>query len=301
MRRFSGALSIIFLSLAWTATRADMLASSSFDSNPAPPDPRLTLNADGTLTADYNTLLDTDKILFPLSHPLTAADTFTINTRFKILSNNFYADPYGSAQISFGLVNSITTGTDRSTAPTAGGGFTPGDTYDMVAFDYFPNISPFYASPSLSPTIFSSRTGTEPAVPNDLYTLFGTESALNDPGESPLPLDTYMNAALSYDAATRRATLSLATDGSPLFINSGGGLDGDTGTIQLALPTGVNFSVDSYALLLWKDSWAGPEPSVRADVVFDSFSVTTAPEPASAMLLGAAVAGLLTRRPSRRR
>src|SRR5512136_2764070 len=70
MRRFSGAASIFFvaaLGCGAAVARADVLASSDFDVNPAPADTRLTHNADSTLTAHYNTLLDTDKVLFPLS------------------------------------------------------------------------------------------------------------------------------------------------------------------------------------------------------------------------------------------
>ncbi len=275
-----------------SAAHAEVLASSSFDTNPAPADPRLTLNGDSTLTAQYNTLLETDKILFPLTHHLTAADSFTITTRFKILSTNFFADPNGFAQIGFGLVNSVTTGPDRSTSFT-----TNGDTFDMIGFDYYPNVNSF-PSPSLSPTIFSSRTGTEDAIPGHLHTVFYSESALNDPGESGLPLDTFINSTLAYDATTRRATLSLTTSAGPLFLNFGGGFDGDTSTIQLDFPVGKNFDVDSYALTLWKDSWAGPDPSVRADMVFDSFSVST-PEPASLSVMVGALLLIRRRRAAR--
>jgi hypothetical protein len=304
MRRFSGALAVIFLfalggGIPGAATcRADVLISPTLNGNPAPGDSRITLNPDGTLTAHYNSLLDTDKVLFPLGQTLTAADSFKVVTRFKILSTNFFADPNGLSQISFGLCNSITTGTDRSSSMT-----TNGDTFDLVSFDYFPNISsdPLFASPTLAPTVFSSRIGTEGAM-SDIQWLWGPESALNGAGESPLPLDTWLSAGLAYDAAARRVTMALATDAGPMMINAGGGLDGDTSTIQMTLPQGVNFNLDSYALLLWKDSWIfGSDPSVRADVVFDFPSAATVPEPATAALLGLAALGVLMRRPSRRR
>jgi hypothetical protein len=303
MRRLSGVLAVLFsfalgsgIGSAATA-RAEVLASAPFDTNPAPADSRITFNNDGTITAHYNSLRDTDKVLFPLSHPLTAADSFTVTTRFKIASTGFSADPFGFAQITFGLCNSITTGTDRSTTAT-----TNGDTFDSFALDYFPNISTAWASPSLSPTIFSSRTGTESAIPNDIYSVYKAESALNDPGEAPLPFDTWMNAALVWNPATRQAILSMSTDAGPMFINAGGGLDGDTSTIQLTLPEGVDFNVDRYALMLWKDAWCYESiPSVQADLTFDSFSVTAAPEPATIALFGLAALGLMARRPTRRR
>ena len=116
-----------------------------------------------------------------------------MQTRFEILSNNFFADPNGFAQIAFGLVNGTTTGNDRSggighlTDPAGIG--SSGDTYDAVTFDYFPNVSPFFASPSLTTTIFTSKTGSEPAF-SDINSPFGDESALDNPGESAAPPST---------------------------------------------------------------------------------------------------------------
>jgi hypothetical protein len=305
MRRFCSPFSILFfLALGGAAVcRGDVLASSSFDVNPAPADSRLTLNGDGTLTAHFNSTLDSDKVLFPLSRPLTAAESFTVTTRFKILSAGFNANPNGLAQIAFGLCNSTTTGSDRSGAPANSGvPATNSDTFDLVSFDYFPNISSdaTIASPTLAPTVYVSRTGTESGF-DDIRFLWGPESALNGDGEAPLPLDTWMNSELSYDLATRRVTLALSTDAAPLLINAGGGLDGDTHTIQLALTQADQFSLNSYALMLWKDSWEWAGTSVTADVVFDSFSVTAAPEPATATLVGLVALGTLLRRPSRRR
>ena len=100
---------------------------------------------------------------------------------------------------------------------------------------------------------------------------------------------------MTYSAATRDLTLQMSTDSGPLFINSGGGADGDTSTIENQLPPGVNFNVDNYALTLWTDSYADSGPSVVADVVFSSFSVTSVPEPGSLMLLTLGSCALLGR------
>jgi hypothetical protein len=287
-----------------SALRADVVVSSDFSTNPAPADPRFTFNsADGTLTAHYNTSLPTDKLVFPFpaGRSFTAADSFNVATRFKINSANFSADPFGFAQIALGLLNTTTTGNDRSggighdfsATPVNYG--TSGNTYDLVAFDYFPNVSPTFASPTLSPTIISSKTGTEPAF-SDVYAPFGAQSALNDPGESAPALDTFYNTLLSYNAQSRRIAISISSDSAPLLINAGGGPDGDPFTIDYTVPSGINFNVNAYALTLWTDSYADFGPSVVADVVFDSFSVSAVPEPSALLLTFPALLLLAHRR-----
>jgi hypothetical protein len=273
------------------AALAETLASSTFDSSPKPADPRFTLNGDGTLTAHYNTFLDTDKLLFPLSRPLTAADSFTYTTRFKILSAGFSAPSDQGAQIAFGLVNTGTTGNDRSGTLS-----TSGDTFDAAMVDYFPNVSPFFPSPTLSPTVFATRPTATAGAFDVIHSVYFDESALAGAGEGPLPLDTFMTATFAYNAGTHVATLSFANDAGPLLINAGGGADGKTSTIELQLPDNIAFTLDAFALTLWKDSWAFGVPSVQADVVFDSFSVATAPEPASLAVLGVVVPVLMGRK-----
>lgn len=281
---------VTLLGVVATAARSEMLASSSFDSSPKPADPRFVLNADSTLTARYNSFLDTDKLLFPLARPLTSDESFTVTTRFKILSAGFSAPSDQLGQISFGLVNLVTTGNDRSGSPT-----TNGDTFDSVTLDYFPNVTPFFASPTLSPTVFATApTAGSPAF-DVIYSVFGEQSALSAAGEAPLPLDTFLTSHLAYDAAVHRVTLSLATDAGSLLINAEGGADGNNTTIQLQLPETADFRMDAYALTLWKDAWAFGVPSVQADVVFDSFAVTAVPEPSTLILLALA-APLVARR-----
>ena len=299
MKKFL-AIHAIFLAAIGAAARADTLASSNFATDPTNGDPRFTYSAtDQSLTAHYDTALPTDKLLFPLAHSLTAEDSFTLSAALTIHSANFFADPNGFAQISFGLVNSSTTGNDRSGGVPDGTTFgSDGNAYDSVTVDYFPNISPFFDSPTLSPTVITSQTGTETeGAFSDLNSVFGAESELDGPGESPLPLDTPLTATLTYDASSRLFTLQLASASGPLLIDAGGDEDGDSSTIQMTLPAGVDFNVDSFAIPLWTDSYAFDGPSVVADVTYSSFSVTTAaPEPASLGFVSLAGMLLLQRR-----
>ena len=66
-----------------------------------------------------------------------------------------------------------------------------------------------------------------------------------------------------------------------------GGQDGDINTIQNFLPDEAEFSVDSFAITLWEDTFGVTGIStVQADVRFDSFEVfVDVPEPASGMIL----------------
>ena len=60
------------------------------------------------------------------------------------------ADPNGFFQISWGLWSSTTTGLERTGNPAS----FAGDTFELLEFDYFPNASPFFGGPFLSPTAF---------------------------------------------------------------------------------------------------------------------------------------------------
>ncbi len=77
--------------------------------------------ASHTLLARYNTLEPTARLVRPLCRPLTELDTFAFTVVFRIRSAGFVADPRRNAQIAFGLMNSVTTGTDRVTERTGRG------------------------------------------------------------------------------------------------------------------------------------------------------------------------------------
>jgi hypothetical protein len=311
---FTSTGAVVALALSPAFGQWTTLLEEDFSTNPVGDvDPsRFTDNGDGTLTAAYNTELSTTKLLWSLPGgvTLTQNDRFRFETTFKIESQGFVADPDGFAQISFGLVNSSTTGLER----TGYGEFDfdtfefipliPADTYDIATVDYFPNISEWFPSPSLQPVVFGSDDG-NPAT--DAFSVVTTptsrESALNDidSGEADLMRDVFMTVVFEYNPATRRVTLQLLNDqGVALVINSDaeagpGGLDGLVTTIQMDLPHDAAFTLDSFALLLWGDSYVFGGPSVAGNVVFDHFIVLV-PEPGTLAVLGLAIASTSLRR-----
>lgn len=265
-------------------------------------------NVNGGLTAAYDSILPTTQMVFPLGGTLTQDDGFNYSATFTIHSAGLSLDSAAGAQIAFGLMNSTTTGTNRD----GGADFISGSAFDVMTVDYFPNVTSF-GGPTLSPTVIESDYNSMGGLDfySKLHFTFGSETLLDDAGESSLPLDVPLTATVAYDPATGRVTLSVSQGVNPLTINAlgsggAGGFDTDILTIQTVLAPGSVFSFDSFGLMLWQDSFdeLGPEnfggtigvSTLVADVTFDSFTVTQVPEPASAALLAVGLAGVLIRR-----
>lgn len=242
----------------------------------------------GGVVAHYDSTLPTAKLQWALPRSLDQSEDFDFEVDFRIASDNLVLDQNIGGQISFGLSNSLTTGDDR-----AGG--TTQDAFDVVALDYFPNISPAFGGPSLGPSVVMSDNGG--SFFSRIEFPFGIESRLDV--EGPLPLDVMLTARLSYESGPRRLTLHLEGPGGPLDINSGafGGPDVDNATIQHTLPSSAAFSVDSFSLLLWEETFGFS--TVRADVTFERVLVQDAlavPEPATWALLLTGLAAVGTPR-----
>lgn len=224
---------------------------------------RFTYNAGaGTIAAAYDTGLPTARLIRPLGRTLDENDSFICTVTFTIRSSGFFASTYADAEISFGFLNTATTGPDRagfSADPKA---------FDVVTFDYFPNVT-FYGGPSLVPTIIQTDAGQGFFSAIDFVS--GSETELTDAGEGHLPLDTPLNAVVRYRGDTQRATLRVLQGGTPIMINAGGGLDGDSTTVTTPL-TDVGFEVDAFGLLCWKDTWTNAS-IVMATLDFDAVEV----------------------------
>jgi hypothetical protein len=221
--------------------------------------------AEQTVLARYDTALPTARLVRPLGFTLTESDSFCAKVRGRVRSENFFAHSSFNAQIAFGFLNLQSTGPDRT-------GFTATPkAFDVVAFDYFPNIT-LFGGPSLGPTIIRSNLGQ--SYFSSIHFGFGSETELADPGEPDVPRDTPLTAELRYNPVLRRATVRLSANGVFLPINFGGGPDSDASTITTPLPAG-GFSVDAFGFLLWQDTnpFSGGATTVRADVEYASVSV----------------------------
>ncbi|HVT79251.1 MAG TPA: PEP-CTERM sorting domain-containing protein [Phycisphaerae bacterium] len=291
MRRFAPVLSIACILALAAAGRADI--TQTFSTNPlgggaivqgpdaANVNSRFTYNSgQGTLTAHYNSTSPTIKLLFPLGNHFNQNDTFKVSTTFAILGNGFLSPPdFGGQVPSFGLVNSATTGNVRATTSTAAfTEVTQGNAYDAMTFDYFPTQDNTFGGNSVSLTTIQSAQAGESF--NSRFK-FGYAT-------TPLPLDQFISAVLIYNGSTHQASLNWGT----------GSLTSDL--------TGAVFNVDSFAITLWQDPNLAPSAPavvhgspVGGDILFDSFSVVSLPEPGSVALLLGGTALLLARRRSR--
>ena len=131
--------------------------------------PRFPTDRPGALRVLYDTTLPTGRIATPIGRTLASGDDFEFGAILTIRSEGLFADPNGFSQIAFGLWNAHTTGMNRT-------GF-PSDAFDLVGFDYFPNVGQF-GGPFLSPGVFGGN------VANNAFFNFAFASA-----EVALPTD----------------------------------------------------------------------------------------------------------------
>lgn len=220
------------------------------------------------LVIHYDTFLPTAWYVRPLDsagqRTLGRCDDFEFSVKFTVRSTGFFADPFQFAQIGWGLINSQTTGVDRA------GGEGPGFAFDVVGFDYFPNVSPQFGGPTMGPTVVHSDSGQGYFA--EIEFAFGAETTIDDMlGEEAISLDVPHEASVRYDAASGSAILTITRNKTPLVINADGsggpgGPDGDITTIQTILFNDGPFEVDSFAITAWQDTFNPFDSSVIADV-----------------------------------
>lgn len=153
----------------------------------------------GSLRVVYDTTVPAGRISTPLGRVLSIDDDFSFGAILTIRSGGFDADPDGFDQIAFGLWNEATTGLDRT-------GF-PSDSFDLIEFDYFPNVSPLFGGPFLSPTVFGGDAG------GNAFFNFAFQSA-----EVGLPFEVPLLCVADYSAATRRLMVSVSRLGSGALV-----------------------------------------------------------------------------------
>ena len=112
---------------------------------------------EGSLTVIADSLQPTTRLYstFRDGARFTQNDDFTFGAVLTIRPDGYAADPDAAAQIAFQLLDSRATGDERT------GNITDFNvnTFDMVEFDYFPNVSAIYGGPFISPTVFGDPIG----------------------------------------------------------------------------------------------------------------------------------------------
>lgn len=270
------------------------------------PDSRFSHSAqDGSLTTFYHSGLPTTKLRWPLPRTLHEHDSFSMMVSYKIVNDIHYAadNTGGLSQISFGLENSMTTGSNRTGSLDSG---YASNTYDLISLDYFPTNHPDFDTVTLTPTVIASQGLNSQDAFHGFFAPFGSESVITEPLEvGILDLDTTYTVTMDHDGSTGQVTVTLSDPAGPVVINqrglSGatGGGDGDIFTIQHDLQ--AEFSVDVFSLLLWADGFdtqfsnAGAH-SLIANVAFKHIKVALVPEPASlGLAIGLAIILLYNR------
>jgi hypothetical protein len=212
----------------------------------------------GSLTARYDSTASGGLLGLWIRHYLTEDSDFTVAAIAVIASDGFVADPNGFFQISWGAWNSAHTGLRRT------GDFVDfsGDTFELLEFDYFPNVSPFFGGPYLSPAIFGAADPDHPSF--DALGSFANASFAFGP-QVTLPFDVPLLMVMEHRAASGEVVVSVhriinARRTTPVA--------GATATIDLAGLGMKSYEFDMIGLTLWHDGFGGAEPSLQATVVF---------------------------------
>jgi len=206
--------------------------------------PRFPGDGRGSLRVLYDTTIPQARISTPLGTVVSFDDDFEFGVILTIRSDGFFADPNGFSQIAFGLWNSSTTGPGRTLFPS--------DSFDLLEFNYFPNLTSF-GGPFITPSVFGGEVGGN-AFFN--FTFLSVETAL--------PLDVPLLCRFVHDGAARRLTLQIARldRGATFKPVAGGRLNLDTGALN---PT---FLVDVMGIAAYFEGVASLRASVDYDLLY---------------------------------
>jgi hypothetical protein len=198
----------------------------------------------GSLLVRYDSTQESTRAVVPLEELYTEEDDFIFGAILTIRPEGFHADPFGFHPVTFSLINDETTGFDRTGDPTD----FRADTFDTIEVAYFPQVSPLFGGPFLTPTAFGSPIGDD-AFAN---IAFGYAPFEILPGLPHL-------VTLEHRAAESRLILTvhaLGAGGRPVP------LPGGTTEADLSWLTG--FSVDTLAVTAYRDGFNIYAPSGRS-------------------------------------
>lgn len=213
----------------------------------------------GSVSALYDSSLPAALFGFRLPEPLDEHDAFTAAATFVLDPDGFSADPYGFFQIAWGLYNTRTTGLDRT------GDFSSfaADTFDLLEFDYFPNVSPDFGGPFLSPTMFGENAN--PAAP-DSYSNASFTFGL----QVSLPFGVPLLAVIRHEPDLDVAVVSVYRIVRPRRTIP---IPGAVTVLDLSALASRKYDLDAVGLTLWNDGFGGPSPALHAKVAFHSLVV----------------------------
>ncbi len=225
----------------------------------------------GSLKVHLNSSLATSRLQLPLGFTLGASTDFTVSAQFSLA--NVSALDNQAMQFAFGLVNTATTGGNRTGSPTSSR-----NTFNTVEVNYFPNVSPIYGfGATLTPAIFGAQKNSGDIFAN-YATIFGSGSDLGDntTGITALPQNTNLQLSLAYSASTHAFTLQLsqiALNGSlTTLVTEVPVLDLDN---ESSYDSSLPFQVNALAIMAYQDGYnISAPPTLSADVTFQKLAVT---------------------------
>lgn len=163
----------------------------------------------GSLAVTYDSLAPTSRFFATFPGGFTQDDDFVFGAVITIRPDGFAADPFGFHPIAFSLFNAATTGDDR----TGDLSDFSADTFDTVELSYFPNVSPLFGGPFLSPDVFGAQ------VAPDAFASFAFSSV----ALALQPGSTYL-IELEHSASARALTAQVSLvrpDGTAIALPGG--------------------------------------------------------------------------------
>ncbi len=212
----------------------------------------------GSLTADYTSDLPAGWIGWRLPEPVTEDEPFTAAAVFVIDPEGFVADPNGYFEVSWGLWNAGTCGLER----TGNAADPAGDTFQLAEFDWFPNVSPWFGGPWLSPSLFGAA---DPE--NPLFAQYGSFANMTFGSvEAALPLGEPLLAVLEHRPAEGIMVVQVWTippEGDPVPV------PGAVTVVPLGWLSRPEYTFDTIGITLWHDGWQwGETPALTGRVTY---------------------------------
>ncbi|MCP3982489.1 MAG: hypothetical protein GY716_24575 [bacterium] len=219
-------------------------------------------DAPGSLTARYDSDEPAGLFGFALSGEYDESSAFTAAALFSIDPDSFDAHPNGFFQISWGLWNNSATGLNRT-----GNDDGPADTFELIEFDYFPNVSPFFGGPFFSPSVFGA------AHPeNDDFESQG--AFVNFTGlfglQLELPLGVPLLAVMEHRPEVDGVAVQVYRVLDAQRVVS---LDGFVGVVPLQFLADRSYAIDAVGLTLWNDGAGFTPDAVLADLTYHALVV----------------------------
>ena len=237
-----------------TLIAGDALDRLTYEASP----PAFPGDRPGSLTARYDSTRPSGLLGLWIGQDLTERSDFTVAAIAVIRSEGFVADPDGFFQISWGVWNSAATGLRRTGDPLD----YSGDTFELLEFDYFPNVSPLFGGPFLSPAIFGRADTDHPGF--GALGSFANASFAFGP-QVALPFDAPLLMVLEHRAASGEVVVGVHRVIGPRRTTP---VPGAIAVVDSSALGYRSYAFDVIGPTLWNDGFGGPAPSLQASVVF---------------------------------